>query len=169
MKCDFPNDAAAELACMKKVPYDDIINAMGEYQDNLNNTVPLSFSPFPDEKIVFYNYTKRYAEGRVSQVPMIYSSAANEGGSLTFGDPAEGVNQTAANMQTLTILCGAANTSKLRNSIGLPTYRYQYAGNWTNQDPLPWMGAVRLRLLPLFSFQRNLLLTYSLATSPPLP
>jgi carboxylesterase type B len=38
-------------------------------------------------------------------------------------------------------MCGAANSSILRNSIGLRTYRYQYAGNWTNQDPLPWMGA----------------------------
>jgi carboxylesterase type B len=147
LNCDFPNDAAAELACMKKAPYEDIINAMGHYQDNPNNTLPLSFSPFPDEKIVFYNNTKRYAEGRVSKVPMIYSSAANEGGSLSpfpADDPMRGPNQTLADMTTLRILCGAANSSILRNSIGLPTYRYQYAGNWTNQDPLPWMGAVRL-------------------------
>lgn len=29
----------------------------------------------------------------------------------------------------------------LRHAAGLTTYRYQYAGNWSNQDPLPWMGA----------------------------
>lgn len=147
--CDFPENATAELNCMQNLPYDDIINFMGRYQDNKTNTPPLSFNPMPDEKTVFRNNTKRYLTGQVSKVPMIYSSAANEGGSLSpfpADDPMSGVNQSVADATTIRIMCGAANSTALRFSIGLPTYRYQYAGNWTNQDPLPWMGAVGLTL-----------------------
>ena len=67
---------------------------------------------------------------------MIYGSTANEGGAFQpypVDNPQGGVNQSAANLATESILCGAADTSILRNSIGLTTYRYQYAGNWTNQ------------------------------------
>lgn len=153
--CDSPENATQELQCMQKKDYDEIINFMGQYQDNstLNNPgqPSISFSPVPDEKIVFRNITERYSSGKVTKAPMIYSSVANEGGSLSpfpADDPSRGVNQTVANSITIRTLCGAANSSILRNSIDLPTYRYQYAGNWTNQDPLPWMGAVS-KLFPL--------------------
>ena len=75
---------------------------------------------------------------------MIYSSVANEGGSLSpypIHHLQRGPNQADANLITEEVLCGAANSSILRATQGLVTYRYQYAGNWTNQDPLPWMGA----------------------------
>ncbi|KAK5695441.1 hypothetical protein LTR97_008948 [Elasticomyces elasticus] len=117
------------------------------YQDNstlVDKTQPrLSFSTVADEKIVFSNNSERYLMGKVTKAPMIYSTVANEGGSLAPfpADPSAGQNQTAANAVTIGTLCGAATSSILRNSIDLPTYRYQYAGNWTNQDPLPWMGA----------------------------
>ena len=149
--CDFPEDAAQELKCMQNKDYNHLINFMGQYQDNstLNNpTQPrISFNPVPDEKVVFRNITERYLNGKVTKAPMIYSSAANEGGSLSpfpADDPQRGVNQTVADATTIRVICGAANSTILRNSIGLPTYRYQYAGNWTNQDPLPWMGAVSI-------------------------
>jgi carboxylesterase type B len=137
--CDFPEDATKELSCMQKVEYDRIINFMGQYQDS-GQEPSIQFSTVADEKVVFSNYTERYLQGRVTRAPMIYSSAANEGGSLSpfpADDPQRGVNQTAANAITTGILCGAAKSAALRHSIGLPTYRYQYAGNWTNQDPLP--------------------------------
>lgn len=146
--CDFPGNGRKELECMQKVDHNDIINFMGQYQDNstlVDPTQPgLSFSAIADDRLVFTNYTARYLSGMVTKAPMIYSSVANEGGSLsTFpaNDPSKGVNQTAANLITEAVLCGAAESSILRNSINLPTYRCVYAGNWTNQDPLPWMGA----------------------------
>lgn len=147
--CDFTEDAHAELECMQALPYDDLINAMGWYQQNRSlldpSLPPISFNPVVDEKLVFGNYTNRYQSGQVSKLPMIYGTAANEGGSLSPlpADPkVSGPNQTSANSITLGLMCGAANTSILRTGVDLPTYRYQYAGNWTNQDPLPWMGAV---------------------------
>jgi hypothetical protein len=76
---------------------------------------------------------------------MIYSDVANEGGSLSpypVDNVQAGPNQTEANEITLSLgVCTGANATILRNQYGLTTYRYQYAGNWTNQDPLPWMGA----------------------------
>ncbi|KAK2761279.1 hypothetical protein FQN54_001801 [Arachnomyces sp. PD_36] len=146
--CDYPNDAAKELQCMQKVDYNSIINFMGQYQDNSStnaNQAHLSFATVPDERVIFSNYTTRYTSGMVSKVPVIYSSVANEAGTLSpfpVDDPAKGINQTAANEMTLGFaICPGWQSSVLRHSIGLPTYRYQYAGNWTNQDPLPWMGA----------------------------
>ncbi|KAK1813871.1 hypothetical protein LTR12_011779 [Friedmanniomyces endolithicus] len=147
--CNHPTNASAELECMRGVPYAKIINFMGQYQDNSTLRAPMqpaiSFGAVPDERLVFENVTERYEMGFVTKVPMIYSSVANEGGSLQrypVNDPYNGTNQTAANAITTGFaLCPAADTTKLRHSIGLPTYRYQYAGNWTNQDPLPWMGA----------------------------
>ncbi|CAK1358867.1 unnamed protein product [Cercospora beticola] len=150
--CDFPTNFTAELECMQKVDHNDIIDFMGRYQDN--GTQPdISFSTVADEKLVFSNYTERYLQQRVTRAPMIYSSTANEGGSLSTypaDDPQRGVNQTEADQTTLQILCGAARSGALRNGLGLPTYRYQYAGNWTNQDPLPWMGAYHSSDLVMF-------------------
>jgi carboxylesterase type B len=146
--CDYPTNAKKELECMQKLDYNDIINFMGQYDDNTTlvdpNQPPLSFSVIADERIVFSNYTQRYESGMVTQNPMIYSSVANEGGSLApypVHHVQRGPNQAVANSITEEVLCGATNSSILRQSIGLVTYRYQYAGNWTNQDPLPWMGA----------------------------
>lgn len=146
--CDHPNNATAELDCMQQVPYHDIINYFGQYNDNgtTNPDQPgLSFSIIADERLVFQDYEGRYKSGFVSKVPMIYSSAANEGASLVqypVDNPERGPNQTKVNeLTTSSFLCGAANTSILRDTIGLTTYRYQYAGNWTNQDPFDWMGA----------------------------
>ncbi|EMC94807.1 hypothetical protein BAUCODRAFT_141074 [Baudoinia panamericana UAMH 10762] len=156
--CNYPNNATAELACMQNVDVDRIIAFMGGYQDNSSSTNPtqpaISFSVVADERIAFSNNTARYAEGFVTKVPIIYSSVANEGGSLApypASDPLAGVNQTVANGITESLsLCTGANTTILRNQYGLPpTYRYQYAGNWTNQDPLPWMGAFHSSDLPM--------------------
>jgi hypothetical protein len=147
--CDFPKNATKELRCLQQKSFHSIINFMGQYQDNstlVNPSQPrLSFNTVIDEKLVFSNYTARYAAGKVTKAPMIYSSVANEGGSLVAfpaSNPSKGVNQTAANMVTEGVICGAAKSSILRTQAGLKTYRYQYAGNWSNQDPLPWMGAV---------------------------
>jgi acetylcholinesterase len=159
--CDYPNDAQKELACMQTKPVDDIINYFGRYNSTAGK---LSFTIIPDEKVVFANTTARYQTGMMTRAPIIMSSVANEGGSLVqfpLDDPQRGVNQTAANQVTISILCAAARSNALRHGIGLPTYRYQYAGNWTNQDPLPWMGAFHSSdLVMLFG-------TYDLGDGPP--
>ncbi|SMQ53291.1 unnamed protein product [Zymoseptoria tritici ST99CH_3D7] len=141
--CDFPNDATAELVCMQNVDYNKIITFIGRYQSS-GQKPSIKFGTETDDKIVFSNYTERYQQGLLARVPAIFSSTANEGGTLATFDPdhpLQGVNQTAANDFTISFLCGVAKSAALRNGLGLPTYRYQYAGNWTNQSPLPFMGA----------------------------
>jgi hypothetical protein len=38
---------------------------------------------------------------------------------------------------------------RLRAAAGIPTYRYLYAGNFSNISPRPWMGAYHQAELPL--------------------
>ncbi|RMY81358.1 hypothetical protein D0862_12381, partial [Hortaea werneckii] len=83
----------------------------------------------------------------------------------TVDNPLEGPSQTVANGITERILCGAANSSIERDSIGLTKYRYQYAGNWTNQDPLPWMGAFHSSELVMVSLESSSTVPVELLTS----
>ena len=133
---------------MRQIPWDTIEDFIGGYADN--GTEPaLSFNPIPDEPVVFSNYTDRYAQNKISQRPAIFSTTANEGVSLV-PYARSGVNQTAADETTLnSFLCPAAETSQLRTQAGLKTYRYLYAGNFTNVSPLPWMGAYHASDLPM--------------------
>lgn len=156
--CDFPNNGTAELDCMRKIPYSLIENFVGQYQDNSTMVNPkqpaIAFTPIADEQIVFSNYSQRYAQGKVSKNPAIMSTCADEGSSLspypgTPGNSNSGVNQTAANAITYGTVCGAAWSSSLRQSAGLLSYRYQYAGNWSNIAVLPWMGAYHASDLPM--------------------
>lgn len=48
-----------------------------------------------------------------------------------------------------TFFCPATESSRLRQKAGLPTYRYEYAGNWTNLSPTPWLGAFHSAELPM--------------------
>jgi hypothetical protein len=153
--CDFPNNASQELACMQKKDYNDIINFMGQYQDNSTLVNPkqphIAFNPWEDEILVFSNYTERYLNGMVTKAPMIYSSVANEGGSLSAHFSANGtgsINQTQANMLTEGVICGAATASEMRHSIGLPTYRYrEFFGSSKHDEILTWSYRVRRKLV----------------------
>lgn len=63
----------------------------------------------------------------------------------------EGPSEQQLTAATLTTVCGAHNTSVLRNSLyqngtgpnpNLKTWRYQWAGNFSNIDGgVPWLGA----------------------------
>ena len=52
------------------------------------------------------------------------------------------LNSTLAEETTLSSFqCPAATSSMLREAAGRTTYRWQYAGNFSNVSPLPWQGA----------------------------
>jgi cholinesterase len=60
------------------------------------------------------------------------------------------MNQTAIEYALLlTFFCPATESVRVRQETGLLSYRYQYAGNWTNISPEPWMGAYHSSELPL--------------------
>lgn len=48
-----------------------------------------------------------------------------------------------------TFFCPATESARLRQQTGLDTYRYLYAGNWTNLSPAPWLGAFHSAELPM--------------------
>jgi carboxylesterase type B len=144
--CDFPSDPDAELACMRQVPMQLIQNFIGQYRDNGTSAPSLpTFKPIPDEKTVFFNYTLREARGLVARIPALVSTTSNEQSSLT-SYPAENVTagpwQVRVDKETVDIfVCLASNTTKSRDKLGLTTYRYEYAGNFSSLTPLGWMGA----------------------------
>lgn len=147
--CDHPNDPTKELECMQKVPYKEIINFIGRHSGEPR----LRFGPVTDERIVFKDYPARYELGKVTQAPILYSSCSNDGASLARYDadhPEHGPSQGSVNGVTQRIMCGAAESSRLRQEHGLTTYRYQYAGSWPNQNPLDWMGAYHSSDLVMF-------------------
>ncbi|KAJ5627516.1 Alpha/Beta hydrolase protein [Penicillium herquei] len=139
--CDFPNNPTAELECMQQVPMAMITNFVGQYDGDAS----LSFGPIADDILIFSDYTARAAEGKISPRPAIFSDAANNDASLVdwpVSNASAGPWQPAVNAATLSgWVCPTANTSRLREAAGVTTYRYQYAGNWSNEDPYSWLGA----------------------------
>lgn len=149
--CNFADDPDAELDCMQSVPANLITNFVGQYGDN--NTEPgLYFRPTVDEKVVFANYTARAKAGFIPKIPALISTTANEDASLiTY--PADnlvaGPNETAVIAGTLAaFVCPAYFGTNVRIYNNLTTYRYQYAGNFSNISPYSWLGAYHASDIP---------------------
>ncbi|KAJ5666820.1 hypothetical protein N7462_011229 [Penicillium macrosclerotiorum] len=127
--CNYGDDAQAELECMRQVSWVQI----EEYINRYNSTPSIAFTNYlPDEKYIFPNETERYLSGKVARGPSIRSDAAREFPST---------NTTSVNEEEGEADCLAASNSALRASLGLDTYRYLWAGNFTNISPVPWLGA----------------------------
>lgn len=136
---------SAELECMRTVPFHDLQNFIGKYAQN---STPLSFSVLPlipDDTIVFKNYTERYAQGAYSKLPAIVSNTEDEG---TVIAPFPPLNASLVDAGNKLFLCGAANTSTLRTETGSITYRFEFAGNFSNISPAPYLGAFHDSDLP---------------------
>ena len=143
----------SELSCMRGIDYQAITDFVGGYGENKTSSEPgLSFTPTPDETIVFSNYTDRYAKGLLSDRPALFTSNKDEGtmfvavlnslpsASNPYGTWAD--NTTLAEQTTLALFqCPTARSVSLREAAGRKTYRWQYAGNFTNVSPLLWQGA----------------------------
>ena len=143
--CDFC-DAQRELDCMRHVSAARIMNFVGQYGDN--GTKPtLSFFRRPDSQWVFpaEEYHQRALDGRIAQVPKIIGTNAREGASLVPTSPAnysDGPSEEWLTLHTVNIICISYNESGARVEGGLPTYRYQFAGNFTSvSGGVPWLGA----------------------------
>ncbi|KAJ5368843.1 uncharacterized protein N7496_008603 [Penicillium cataractarum] len=136
-----------EIACVRKVPAQDLENALSWYSGN-NTSPSISFKPIVDDKTAFSNWTQRVLEGKIAKIPLIIGSNTNEGAGFVSFTP-NGPGQAALDKATKIISCPVAAEVKNRNAGDLPTYRYQYAGNFSNISPLPWFGAYHSAELPL--------------------
>lgn len=79
---------------------------------------------------------------------MIIGSNTNEGAGFVSFTP-DGPGAATLASETKIISCPVGKEVKNRNLGDLPTYRYQYAGNFSNISPLPWFGAYHSSELPL--------------------
>ncbi|KAI1385428.1 alpha/beta-hydrolase [Hypoxylon trugodes] len=157
--CGFPDDPEAEIECMRQVPISLISNFVGRYGDDKKKP-SLFFRPTADEKVIFKNYTERAERGLISKAPALISDTSNEQSSL-IAYPIEnllgGPNKTQVDKGTLEdFICPAFNSSNVRELNNLTTYRYQYAGNFSNLTPFPWMGAYHGADLPMIFGSYNL-------------
>ncbi|QRV86438.1 Carboxylesterase family [Ceratobasidium sp. AG-Ba] len=139
------NSSKALLDCMRGVPAETLINEIV-----VNGTARgWNFAPVPDEQIVFSNYTDRILKGKMSKVPTLMSTLENEATGLVPFDP-KGINETLANqMLYQTFVCPASKNSNLRSQANITTYRFRYAGNFTNISPYTFLGAYHGSELPM--------------------
>ncbi|PYH98710.1 hypothetical protein BO71DRAFT_437980 [Aspergillus ellipticus CBS 707.79] len=84
-----------------------------------------------------------------SPQPLITGSNTNEGAGFVSFTPTGPGSSTLFNLTESVIACPVAQEVKNRNRVGLPTYRYQYAGNFSNISPVSWFGAYHSAELPL--------------------
>lgn len=164
--CDgLANDPEQQLSCMRSVPASAINDFIAHYSDNAPNP-SLDFRPVIDEKIVFSDYWQRTAEGKQANIvsyvlastanstyqlrqPAIQGTNRDEGEAFAPYHP-QGVNQTIALYLGLSnIICWATAATKLRQRYDRLTFRYSYAGNFSNVSPRRWLGAYHSSELPM--------------------
>ncbi|KAL4957589.1 Alpha/Beta hydrolase protein [Aspergillus filifer] len=134
-------DAGEELRCMQEVDGRMLAQLV-------SNTSSIGFSPIPDGITRFTNVTARAEAGLLANLPMITGNNANEGASFgTFNASGESPENYQAGLSAIT--CPVASEVENRLSNGYTTYRYLYAGNFSNISTLPWVGAAHSAELPL--------------------
>ena len=136
-------DPTAELQCMQRVDANKL-------QQVVSFGVPSSvgLTPVADNVTAFLDVAVRLKESKIAALPMILGSNANEG--TEFG----AFNESGMSLQQYRngfaiIGCPVSGETHRRADAGLVTYRYEYAGNFSNVSPLPWIGATHSAELPL--------------------
>ncbi|KAK8082796.1 Acetylcholinesterase [Apiospora saccharicola] len=137
-------DPEAELACMQAIDANVL-------EDTLSAN-SLSFTPVADNVTAFADTTERLARGLIAQLPLITGSNANEGAGFgAFNESGLSPGQYENGFATIgcPVSAEAHRRAGADPSLGLSTYRYEYAGNFSNISPLPWVGATHSAELPL--------------------
>ncbi|KAI0473980.1 acetylcholinesterase [Xylariaceae sp. FL0804] len=155
--CDFPCDddggAAAELDCMRRVPFARLINFVGQWGDRGASPLPLGFNVVVDERVIFANYAARAEAGKLARVPTLLSTTANEYSTLVpwpAGNVSAGPWQPAVTAADAASACDILDgATRYRTKLGLPVYRMQYAGTFPNLNAYAWLGAYHASDLPL--------------------
>jgi carboxylesterase type B len=144
---------AAELDCMRQVPFAMIENFIGQYGDR-GEMPALAFKRVVDEHIVFANYTARSEAGLIARVPMIISNTANEFSALA---PWPVDNLTVGpyqppitDLDVARFVCPTFSSTMYRNRLDIPVFRFQHAGTFPNLNKYDWLGAYHASDIPIF-------------------
>lgn len=147
----------AELDCMRRLSFMQIVNFVGQYGDK-GATPPLSFSWIPDDRVIFSNYTARSEAGLFARLPYMISAAANEVSSL-IPWPSENVTEgpwqpSVTALDVAGFVCPTFKSTVYRNRLGddqnVPVFRFQYAGTFPNLNVYKWLGAYHASDIPMF-------------------
>ncbi|KAK0385452.1 hypothetical protein NLU13_7928 [Sarocladium strictum] len=142
--------AQFELDCMRQIPFAQIVNFIGQRTDRYE-TPAIAFSLTQDDRIIFSDYFARAEAGLVARRPTIISTTSNEIGSI-MPWPAENVTegpwQPPIDEWNILYSCMAWNSTRLRNGLGIPVYRFQYAGVFPNLNAFDWLGAYHASDIP---------------------
>jgi len=106
-----------------------------------------------DNRFVFSDYLTCYQNGAIASIPKILGTTSREASPLVpypINNITAGPSEDLILSRTLNTVCAAYNTSVLRDSASLATYRYEWAGNFTNIAPVPWLGAYHYSDLYMF-------------------
>jgi acetylcholinesterase len=103
--------AAAEMECMRAVPYQTIQDFLKRYQDG-GKGAPISFVPVQDEVTFFTDPAARARDGELTKLPAIIGSTANEGASLARPYTVQGPSKEAIQAIGLGFLCSAVKTTQ---------------------------------------------------------
>ncbi|KAJ4350606.1 hypothetical protein N0V95_004610 [Ascochyta clinopodiicola] len=165
--CHFVDNDEAELDCLRKLPFATIMNFVGQYGDKATQP-PITFSPIVDDKIIFSDYRNRTQEGRFARIPVLVGYTANEASSLVpypANNLTEGPYRPAVTATNLAAwVCPALDIGNARSAFDVPVYRYQYAGQFPNLNPLPWLGAYHSSDIPLIFGTHDLLTEFGNST-----
>ena len=136
------DSAAEELACMRTVSWESIIEFYEEY--NLNHTTgTLSFTTVVDNLTKFSDYVNRTLAGKWTGLPAIVGNDQWEMTSLLSWPGPDGYpNISDVESQTLSRhVCPSVYMSDLRANVSAPTWKFYNTANFTNVSPRPWEGA----------------------------
>lgn len=134
--------AKFELDCMRLIPFAEIVNFVGQYTDR-HETPGIAFNILTDDKLIFSDYYGRAAAGLLAHRPIIMSTTANEFGSVVPWpeDVTVGPNQTWVDQLNAIASCTAWNSTRIRNALDIPVFRFQHAGVFPNLNVYDWLGA----------------------------
>lgn len=106
-----------------------------------------------DDRFVFSDYPARYQNGSIAKIPKMLGTTSREASALVpypVNNITNGPSQQLILSRTLSTVCAAYNTSVYRDDANLATYRYEWAGNFTNISPVSWLGAYHYSDLYMF-------------------
>jgi hypothetical protein len=106
-----------------------------------------------DNRFVFSDYPARYQKGEIAKIPKILGTTSREASPLVpypVNNITDGPSEDLIVSRTLAAVCAVHNTSVFRDNADLATYRYEWAGNFSNIAPLSWLGAYHYSDLYMF-------------------
>ncbi|KAK7984374.1 hypothetical protein PG989_011776 [Apiospora arundinis] len=139
--------ADEELACMQEVPALRLQSILQSGDEG----IPM-FGAVVDNTTVFSNSTERLERGLVAKVPLMTGTTSNEAAAFgnSFNKSQTTPPQPPSNPPGFAPMdCGLRAELKDRLKYGHTSYRYLFAGNFSNITPRYWLGAMHSSDLPV--------------------